>query len=147
MAYVITSKGNLFKIAANSQEKDDLNVYFPPAVAIDISDEDFLKVKKNIAYITISGDNATVVDHEPAPDIKSEEELQGHINTIKPIIESFLIAGSSPNSSKILWSIINNYNDILNNLNLSTITFPLNKSWEQHCEDNSIEYVNILQIP
>ena len=149
MAYVITVNNLVYKIAANLEEKNNLKVFFPPAVAKEISNSNFLKIKKNMGDINISGETITVIDN-PVEDnhiyFQDEEHLKNYIdNGLKPLISSFINA--SNNDSKILWSDINNYYNTLNSYDLSTITFPLNKTWEQYCEDNSITYFHPLQIP
>ena len=35
----------------------------------------------------------------------------------------------------------------VDSFDVSSISFPLNKSWEKHCEENSITYVHPLQLP
>ena len=144
MSYVITIEGHVYNIAANLLEKDDLNVSYNTATAIEISDADFLKVKKNIAEITISGDTATITDLGEAITFIDEVSLKNYIDILLWKITAFIDAG---NTSKILFSDINNYKNNLENLDLSTITFPLNSSWEQYCETNSITYLHLLQIP
>lgn len=143
MAYAIVTDDNVYNIAANLLEKDDLNVSYDIYNAIEISDEDFLKVKKNLAKITISGDTATITSLE-GPFILDEEALKNYIDIVLDKINLFIAAG---NTEKILYSDINEYKNYLDNLNLSTITFPLDSTWEQYCEDNEITYFHTLQIP
>lgn len=143
MAYAIATDNNVYNIAANLLEKDDLNVSYDIYNAIEISDEDFLKVKKNLAKITISGDTATITSLE-GPFILDEEALKNYIDIVLDKINLFIAAG---NTEKILYSDINEYKNYLDNLNLSTITFPLDSTWEQYCEDNEITYFHTLQIP
>jgi hypothetical protein len=149
MAYLIINDGdNLYKIASNETEKNEINCTFPPYTTIDISDADFLKIKQNTADVTISNGSATVVDNS---DLLSSSSLPEELvkpaneNTIK-LLESFLNEDS--NSSKSLYPICQTYHNYLKNLDYSSITFPITgKTWEQYCEDNSITYVNTLQIP
>lgn len=143
MAYAIATDNNVYNIAANLLEKDDLNVSYDIYNAIEISDEDFLKVKKNLAKITISGDTATITNLE-GPFFLDEEALKNYIDIVLDKINLFIAAG---NTEKILYSDINEYKNYLDNLNLSTITFPLDSTWEQYCEDNEITYFHTLQIP
>jgi len=143
MAYVIHVDNQLIKIAANENEKNDLNIFFPPAVAIDISEADFLKLKKNKVVATIS--EGTVNFTECSNSFETAEDLKEFLdNNIKKSSKDFLDAS---NSHKILHSTINTYYNTLNSFDTSIITFPLNKSWEEYCEENSITYVHALQIP
>ena len=142
MVYVVNINNSVKFIAANENEKNDLNILFPPTVAIDISEADFLKLKKNKAVATIS--EGTVSFTDISNSFATEEDLKIHLNNLKETAKAFL--GSS-NDSKILHSTINSYYNTLNSFDTSTITFPLNKSWEEYCEENSITYVHALQIP
>jgi hypothetical protein len=44
-------------------------------------------------------------------------------------------------------SLFTTYKNVVDSFDPSTVTFPLNKSWEKHCEDSSIPYINLLQLP
>ena len=145
MAYVISVNNNLFKIAANEQDKNDLNIFFPPAVAIDITDANFAKVKNNTAIITVSGDTTTITDVDTSGAFPTQDQLENYVNSVKQIIKYFI--ANSSNLSKTNGSAINDYYNTLDSFDFSTITFPLNKSWEEYCEDNSITYFHCLQIP
>ena len=144
MAYAVFNNNEICRIAANENEKNDLNLLFLPAIAKDISDEDFLKLKKNNAIATISGDTVSITDISSS--FENEENLTKHISFLKTVTKDFLNPNSD-NNEKILYSTINNYYNTLNSFDVSTITFPLNKSWEDYCEENSIAYVSHLQIP
>ncbi len=144
MAYLIVNDQNcLYKIAENDTDKNNLNCTFPPYTTIDISDVDFLKVKQNLVDISISDGSATFTDRTD-PDISITEEAvkDQHKNLIK-YIEQFL----RNNSSNPFYTPCQNYCNYLETLDYSSITFPLNKTWEQYCEDNSIAYFHPLQIP
>ena len=144
MAYVVNINNSVKFIAANENEKNDLNIFFPPAVAIDISEADFLKLKKNKAVATIS--EGTVNFTDISNSFATEEDLKIHLNNLKETAKAFL-EPSTRNDSKILHSTISSYYNTLNSFDTSTITFPLNKSWEEYSEENSITYVHALQIP
>ena len=70
--------------------------------------------------------------------------LQEHHENLIQSFEAFL---TPSNSSKSLYSSINDYNNYLKNFDYDSLTYPLNKTWEQYCNDNSINYINPLQIP
>ena len=124
MAYLIVNDQNgLYKISENDTDKNNLNCTFPPYTTIDISDADFLKVKQNIVNINISDGSATFTD----------------------ITDSNL--SITDNISNPFYTPCQNYCNYLETLDYSNITFPLNKTWEQYCEDNSITYFHPLQIP
>ena len=142
MAYLITTQDyNLYRIASNETEKNDIG-FFPPYIAIDISNDDFLKIKKGMGEANISDGSVTVTDLDLAP-INNEDELKSYHSDIIRRLKSFL---RNKDSSKALYSTCQTYERNLRNFDYSTITFPL-ENWERYCEDNSITYVHPLQIP
>ena len=144
MAYLIVNDQNcVYKIAENDTDKNNLNCTFPPYTTIDISDVDFLKVKQNLVDISISDGSATFTDRtDPDISITEEDVKNQHENLIK-YFRQFL----RNNSSNPFYTPCQNYCNYLETLDYSSITFPLNKTWEQYCEDNSIAYFHPLQIP
>ena len=51
------------------------------------------------------------------------------------------------NPSNGFYTRCNNYLNYLETLDYSSISFPIDKSWENYCEENSIPYLHPLQIP
>jgi len=141
MAYFIFNEGNLISIAANETDKNSLPISHSYVVK-DVSDSDFLKVKKQISTASLSGDTVTLTDLD-SPNL-SEDDLQGYFTNVISRIDQFLDAG---NSDKSLHTDISNYKTYLQGLDTSTLTFPLTKTWEEYCEENTIAYVSPLQIP
>lgn len=145
MAYIIHINDDIYKIASNDTERDEVSAAIPPYVATEISDSDFSKIKKNIAVVSISGGTVSITDLDTSSIIfQDEDELKGYIETLKPLMQSFI---QKDNESKSLYSTINSYLTTLNTHDYSSITYPLNNTWEKYCEDNSIDYINTLQIP
>lgn len=144
MAYILHQNNNILNIAENENEKNDLNLDFSSCTSIEISSDDFNNIKKGLVHYEISGDSVSFTT-DPDPGFLNEEFLRGHIEPIKDKLKLFTKVKT--NSSKILHTAAVNYLNVLNSVDFSTITFPLQKTWEQHCEDNSIEYLNVLQIP
>ena len=145
MAYlIIANDENVNKIALNDTEKNNLNVCFPPYSTVDISDDDFLKIKKNIATVTVSNNLAIITDIDVSNYSLTETELVYIHGGIKIQLKNFLDQNDSSNS---FYTTSQNYYNYLNSFNYSNISFPLNKTWEQYCEDNLITYIHILQIP
>jgi len=144
MAYLIVNDQNcVYKIAENDTDKNNLNCTFPPYTTINISDADFLKVKQNLADISISDGSATFTDRiDPDRSITEEDVKDQHKNIIKCIRQFLRYNPSNP-----FYTSCQNYCNYLETLDYSSITFPLNKTWEQYCEDNSIAYFHPLQIP
>ncbi len=145
MAYIIHINDDIYKIASNDTERDEVSAAIPPYVATEISDSDFSKIKKNTAVVSISGGTVSITDLDTSSIIfQDEDELKGYIETLKPLMQSFI---QKDNESKSLYSTINSYLTTLNTHDYSSITYPLNNTWEKYCEDNSIDYINTLQIP
>ena len=142
MAYFIFHSDNLISIAANETDKNSLPIA-PVYTVKDVSDSDFLKVKKQIAGVSISGDNVVVTDYE-SNGFNDEDGLQIYHEGILSRINEFLNAG---NEDKSLHGAITTYKTVLEGFDTSTITYPMTQTWEEYCEDNSIAYVSPLQIP
>mgnify|MGYP003135798986 CR=1 FL=1 len=142
MAYFIFHSDNLISIAANETDKNSLPI--PDVYTVkNVSDSDFLKVKKQIAGVSISGDNVVVTDYE-SNGFNDEDGLQIYHKGILSRINEFLNAG---NEDKSLHGAITTYKTVLEGFDTSTITYPMTQTWEEYCEDNSIAYVSPLQIP
>ena len=146
MAFAITLNNGVYKIASNETEKNDLNVFFPPAIAHSISDDQFNKIKKNTAGLSFVDNAITVVEYDDNQIFQDENSLKRYHENIKPLLKDFL-EPSTGNDTKSLHNAIQSYSNTLESFDYSSITYPLNKSWEQYCEENSITYVHPLQIP
>jgi hypothetical protein len=148
MAYFIFQKnsdnipGNIYRIAENQSDLNNLNIEQSGYKIIEDSQENFNSVKygtKNI--LTYNGNS--VIYQDQAISYSTKESLLNYIKNTKDIISIFL--NSSTNHS--LYSRWNNYYSQLNNLNLDSITYPLNKSLEQYLNDLGQTAYNPLQLP
>tara|TARA_R110000796_G_scaffold132230_2_gene247721 strand:- start:2425 stop:2853 length:429 start_codon:yes stop_codon:yes gene_type:complete len=142
MAYIIFNNANyLMNIAANDSDMNSLNIVLADNSEVSVSDTDFLKVKTG-TYATYDGTNVTLIDQEflftNIPDLKSY--LQESV--IKQITQF-----SQANMDNPLYTDLNNYKEYLENFDYSSVSFPLNISWEKYCEENSITFYHPLQIP
>ena len=123
MAYIIHINDDIYKIASNDTERDEVSAAIPPYVATEISDSDFSKIKNNTAVVSISGGTVSITDLDESSIIfQDEDELKQYIETLKPLMQSFI---QKDNESKSLYSTINSY--------LTTL--------------NTHDYINTLQIP
>lgn len=136
---------NLSKIVENENDQQ----YYPSSDTCDIvtvSAEDFKKIKTNEWQITgydgtnLSFEQPTVNSNVPED---TQEILETHINSLIQAITVWL-TDNPLHPKKTEWE---NYKNYLNSLNYSSITFPINKTWERYCEDNSIAYKNLLELP
>tara|TARA_R110000803_G_scaffold36262_1_gene77937 strand:+ start:842 stop:1291 length:450 start_codon:yes stop_codon:yes gene_type:complete len=149
MAYVLfNTENNLAFYAANDEEKNNL---ISPSVnnAQTVSDQNFLKLKQNIATASLVDGNLVIteIDQSIVDDIQPSDPLQGikfwH-NSLKEKIKIFL---ELYNSSQPMYSQAQNYLNTLENINYDTLSIAPNKTWETYCEENSISYLNPLQLP
>ena len=132
MAYLIFNEQNqLLKIAANDSERDSQNLILSDHSVVSISDSDFLKVRTGVAVVSYNGSNVTFTD---ISDSSIADE-----NTLKFIWKKWFD----------LWidNSVKDYKSTLENFDTSSVTFPLNKTWEQYCNENSITFYHPLQIP
>ena len=154
MAYIISTNNSIYKIAANDSDKNSLNCFLDDFNVITISDSDFNNLRLNIAMATIEGDSATVALHnQPSGDeenpvefvigFENQSSLDSYLDIVKNTCKSFL----DSNSGHSKYSEIENYYNYLSTLDTSTITYPTNCTWEEYCNNNSIPFLNTLQIP
>jgi hypothetical protein len=140
MAYLIFNGNDLYKIAS-SDEKVHMNIEDVYYNVKTVSDSDFDNVRKNKKSAKLSGDS--VVYEDIVTLFINEESLQKHINEIVAQLEIFL----ESNPDNPMYSGLETYKNVLLSQDLSSITYPLNKTWEEYCVENSITYYSPLQIP
>jgi|TARA_R100000482_G_scaffold111349_1_gene53701 hypothetical protein len=136
------TEGFITQIATDS-DANNLNINKSDYVEKTLSDEDFSAVRQGLKKISLSGDTVNLVeDNYTFPD---QTTLSNYINKVViPALDQFL----ESNEEHPMWTAINNYKfQISEQIDLSTITYPLNSTWEKYCEDNSITYYHPLQIP
>lgn len=144
MAFLIHKNNSLFNIVENENQKNDLNYDLSSYISLTISQEDFNNIKKNLASPILTDGTLSLISRT-APFYDEEQQLKSYIDNVKNEIKSFIKVES--NNNKILYNTAINYFNTLETFNTSTITFPMDISWEQHCENNSIDYLHPLQIP
>jgi len=148
MAYFIFNKYSenednfLYKIAENLSDLNNLNIIKEDYKIIEDTQENFNFVKLNKKNILkCSGENIVYV--EKVNLIKDKSGIEYKINAEKELIQEFL----QNNSNHLLFNRWNNYLNQLNNLNLDSIIYPLNKSLEEYFNDLGQPSFNILQLP
>jgi hypothetical protein len=140
MAKVILSNPNgVYKISADSDISghpvNDVHTQ------MDLTDEDFNSVRLNQKDLSVSDGVLNTTDVEYS--FQNEEELKEYIDNVIKSLDGFLIN----NSSNPMFNSLQTYRTFLNEFDVSTITFPYEKSWEEYCNDNSITFYHTLQIP
>jgi hypothetical protein len=133
--------GTLFKIAENDTDLNNLcnvNLY----KVISVAENEFNQVKYGtkdpIKYLN---DQITYLDIPTT--FSNKERLNNYITSFKNQLNTSI--SNYPNHPSVnFW---NTYLNQLNNLNLDTIAYPLNKSLEQYFNDLGQPSLNILQLP
>ena len=135
-------EGTLYRIAENQSDLNNLNISQPLYKIIEDSQSNFNLVKFGNKFVNkYNNDVITYTDQSVL--FINKEMLQNYVNSYKNQIKQF----TDNNPSHPLLSRWSNYYMQLNNLNLDSITYPLNKSLEQYFTDSEQTSLHILQIP
>jgi len=135
-------EGTIYKIAENQSDVNNLNINQPDYKIIEDSQENFNLVKLGTKFPDKYNNNIITYVNSTIS-FTNKEQLQNYVNNLKKQIKQFI--DNNPNHS--LFSRWNSYYNQLNNLNLDSITYPLNKSLEQYFNDLGQPSLNTLQIP
>ena len=148
MAFFIFAKdsdnieGTLYRVAENQFDLDNVNIDKSIYKIIEDSQSNF----DNVKYGTkdaIKYDQNTITYVDETTLFINKQELQKYINNFKKQIKQFI--DNNPNHS--LFNRWNDYYNQLNNLNLDSIEYPLNKSLEQYFKDQNLSSLHPLQLP
>jgi hypothetical protein len=148
MAYFIFLKnldgveGTIYKIAENNDDLNYLNITQSDYKIIEDSKENFDLVKFENKFIQKYNNN-TIIYSDQTISFNDKNQLQGNVNNLKQQIKQF----TNINPNHPLFSRWDSYYNQLNNLDLDSITYPLNKSLEQYFNDLGQLSYNILQLP
>lgn len=148
MSYFIFGKnldnvsGTLYKIAENQSDLNNLIIAPSVYQIIEDSQSNFNLVKLGNKIVDKYNNN-TITYIDITFSFYDKNELQNYINNFKKEIKQF--TDNNPNHP--LLSRWNDYYNQLNNFNLDSITYPLNKSLEQYFNDLGQPSYNILQLP
>jgi hypothetical protein len=132
----------LVKIASDENELQGLNLDISNYKIIQDSQNNFNNVKLGISNVEKYNNN-TIYFVNGVEYSMNKEILQEYINNIKNQIKEFL----NNNQSHPLFSLWNNYLNQLGNLDLNSVTYPLNKSLEKYFDDLGQPSYSILQLP
>jgi hypothetical protein len=136
------SEGNIYRIAENNTDLNNLNIIKLDYKIIEDTQENFQAVKLGVKFPR-THNNVSIVYENLNIFFSSEDNLKSYINNLNYQIKNFLRANLN-HPSYNLW---NNYLDQINTLNLNSITYPLNKSLEQYFNDLGQPSLNTLQLP
>jgi hypothetical protein len=148
MAYFIFTKnldnleGSIYRIAENLSDLNNLNIIQSDYKIIEETQDKFNAVKFGKKLIEkYNGELITYLENSYF--IKNKSSLEIYISELKKVIKNYL----DNNSNHSLFNRWNNYFNQLNNLNLDSINYPLNKSLEQHFNDVGQPSFHLLQLP
>lgn len=136
-------EGSFYKIAENLSDLNNLNINKSDYKIIEDTQDNFNAVKFGTKIpLKFNNDLITFVDLS-SPNYSNKLTLQIQIKDKIEVIKQFL----DNNLNHPLFNQWNNYLNQLNNLNLDSITYPLNKSLEQYFNDLGQPSFSILQLP
>jgi len=144
MAYAILNNNQLYRVAIDDAAKTNLNINEPDYTIIDITDEEFHKLRKGEANITHSDGSYTVtdIDAEHISHPASEDELKlvikNHMNWLKDFKQD--------NENHPMINDIINYIQFLKEFDTSSVTYPMNQSFYDLIESQSQTTISPLQI-
>jgi hypothetical protein len=148
MAYFVFLKnldnleGSLYRIAENLSDLNNLNIHKEDYKIIEDTQENFNFVKfAKKSVLKYSGETITYVDNVDL--IKNKSNIEFQIKRFKEMIQEFL----KNNKNHPLFNRWNDYNNQLNNVNVDSITYPLNKSLQEYFNDLGQPSFHILQLP
>jgi hypothetical protein len=148
MPYFIFNKdsynveGTIYRIAENQSDLNNINIIQSDYKIIQDSQENFNSVKLSNKY-PLKYNNDNTITYKDSQENFTKQSLKNYIEMYKKNIKLFL--DNNPNHP--LFNQWNNYYNQLNNLDLESITYPLNKSLEQYFDDLGQTSLNPLQIP
>jgi len=148
MAYFIFLKNfdgienTLYRIAENQFDLNNLNINQSNYKIIEDLQINFDSVKYGTKNVIKYNDN--IITYEDTfTFFEKKENLNDYVLNYKNNINQFL----KNNKNHQLFNRWNNYYTQLNNLDLNSIEYPLNKSLEQYFKDQNLPSLNPLQIP
>ena len=155
MAYIVTNKEK--SISFISKDLEQLSGQYPgyeiykngiAGHLITISDADFNLLISHQKEATVNSDlSVTLTDKvlaaDEVPGFSSKEQLDSYISVIKERINHSIHQRESDNTYK---NELETYKTLLENLNTSSITYPLNTSLEKYLIDQGNTILSPLQI-
>lgn len=149
MAYFILQKdrenesGPLFGIAENENELNNFNINKNDYKIIEVTLDNFYDVKYSIKHVEKWNGNTITYTDIVQYFYQNKQDLKKEITDTTGLIKYFTDSNSNhPDYQK--WV---NYSNFLNNLNLDSISYPLNKSLTKYLSEQGNTSLSILQIP
>lgn len=119
----------------------------PNVNVIEVNSEDFTKVKSFHSTITsYDGTNFTFEHVDPVIPVE-ERGTQETITAYMSDLSSSIAAWLELNADHAKASEWTDYKNYLDNFDVNSVTWPLGLCWEEYCQNNSITYKNLLELP
>ena len=128
------SEGNIYCIAENNTDLNNLNIIKSDYKIIEDTQENFQSVKLGVK-LPKTHNNVSIVYENLNIFFSKEDNLRQYINNLQS------------NLNHPSYNVWNSYLNQINNLNLNNIIYPLNKSLEQYFNDLNQPVLNPLQLP
>ena len=145
MAYLIfNTQGELYRIASDDSEKNNLDIN-PDFFVKVATDEEFNKIRLETHSVSLDGENFIFIEYgkDASGNVYfNSNDLSYNINNLLVFFRKKL--EYNPDHPRA--DDINSYISTLENFDTSTITFPLDKNWQEYCQENSITFISPLQI-
>jgi hypothetical protein len=135
--------GTLYRIAENQNDLINLNISQSLYKIIEDTQDNFDAVKYGNKSVKYNNNVLTFTDSSILAAFRNKGEIEPYITSFKKNIKQF--TDNNPNHP--LFSRWNEYYNQLNNLNLDSLAYPLNKSLEQYFNDLGQPSLNPLQLP
>jgi hypothetical protein len=136
------SDGNIYRIAENNTDLNNLNIIKSDYKILEDTQENFQAVKLGVKFPR-THNNVSIVYENLNIFFGSEDNLRSYITSLNYQIKNFL----NNNLNHPSYNIWSSYLNQINTLNLKNITYPLNKSLEQYFNDLGQPSLSPLQIP
>ena len=133
---------SIYKIAETQNDLDNLNIIKDDYKIIEDLNVNFNDIKLSTKLvISYTGNNITYKDCSNKFD--TQEHLKKYILEFKDSINIFL----ENNKNHIHYQKWKDYLNQLNNVDISTLSFPYEKSLQQYFNDQNQAVLNPLQLP
>jgi hypothetical protein len=138
-------ENTLIRIAEDQQELNAILSTVNDYKLIEITQEKFNDVKINKSPVIKYVDNDVIYNqNQPSSGhFRNSKDLKIILDPIKNNIQFFL----DSNKNSLLFDKWNNYLNFLNNLNLESLNYPIESSFEEYLSKNNIFFLNPLQLP
>ena len=141
----LIDQNSLYKIADDDSDKNSLQLSEDLYTIIQPTEEKYNKIKQSRYSSLVLNNSLEIVlnEHTAENNILNKKEFDEQISHT---IEQIVICRESTSNEE--WkSKIDTYINSLKNIDTSILTYPLNVSTVEHyCIENSIQFVNPLQV-